>query len=512
MVKILTQILLSLFLVVFIAETAHAQRPGEVAAWRADFERLKHLAETAREVLAAYPHDQAQKHLAEAEAMIQKIDAKIAAQDYSFIAQLIRNAIMQVETALKLALNPALQRSYNRLQELMQRTESEVLGSGNREAIRLAQEARKHKLQGEQIGRMQPFQAIQQFQIAINLLERALRLVGHNPGGDGSPAELAQRAREYFQDLERQLQERLPHCDRVAAQRLLEQARRLFLLAEEAFRKGDYATAQKLYNNAVRLMLRALDLCPVQSQDAGQFQAEAAKLRDMLAAAEERLNAGNEPRDRALLDWARKMLLEAETAWLAQRPLEAFRGLERARRLIERVLRNRSQKPVDYQEQCEAALQQLRVDLAEVEAEVVAAKRADAQSLLELAQKAASEAEKICARKPHTLLSLAAFRASLRLGHQLLLQIETLLQEGQAPAQDRAAVQQRLQQLDATMSEVRGNLAEGQKEHARALFEQAATLRERAHAALERGQSYLSAELCNLAFDLLREILKLGND
>lgn len=512
MVKTLTQIFLSLLLVVFVAETAHAQRPGEVAAWRADFERLKRLAETAREVLSAYPHDQAQKHLAEAEAMIQKIDAKIAAQDYTLIAQLIRNAIMQVETALKLALNPALQRSYNRLQELMQRAESEVLGSGNREAIRLAQEARKHKLQGEQIGRMQSFQAIQQFQIAITLLERALRLVGHNPGGDGSPVDLAQRAREYFQDLERQLQERLPHCDRTAAQRLLEQARRLFLLAEEAFRKGDYATAQKLYNNAVRLMLRALNLCPIQNQDLGQFQTELATLRDMLAAAEERTSTNNDPRDRALLDWARKMLLEAEAAWVAQKPLEAFRRLERARRLIERVLRDKSQKAVDYQEQCEAAMLQLRADLAEVEAEVKAAQRAEAQNLLELAQKAAAEAEKICAHQPHTLLSLAAFRASLRLGHQLLLQVETMLQDAQPPSQERAAVQQRLQQLDATMSEVRSNLAEGQKENARALFEQAVTLRERAQAAFDREQFYLSAELCNFAFDLLREILKLGND
>lgn len=507
----LMRFLLGFLLLVFAAEAVYAQRPNAPPEWRAERDRLKRLIETTHEVLAAYHNEQAQGLLAKAEALTQEIDQKIAAQKYAHAMVLIREAIAILEKALKLALDSPLLRLHTRVQELMQRAETEVLGSNNREAIRLVQEARKNKLLGEQaVARTQPLQAAQYFQVAIALLERALKLVGGNPGGDGNPVDLVNRGRDYFVDLKKQLEERLRSCANPAGQRLYNQTQRQERLAEEASRRGDFALALQLYNGATRLLLRALDLCPAQSQNADQLGAELTLLRELMASAEEQVLQSNNPRDRAMLDWAQKLMLEAEAALAGQKPIIAYGRLERSRRLVEKVLRNKTQTPIDYQKQCEESLQQLRADLAETQEEINASNNTEAQSFFELAQKAGAEAERICQRQPHALLSLAAFRAMLRLGHQLLLQSETFLQENTPAIQDRAAIQQRLNQLDATIAEVRSNLTNEQKDFATMLLTQAVVLRDRAQAAFQRGQFYLSAELCDLAFELLRETLKLG--
>ncbi len=507
----LLRFLLGLLLLVFAAETAHAQRPTE-AEVRTQRERLKQLIETAREVLAAYPNGRAQELLIKAETLTKEIDQKIAAGHLALALAQIREATSLVEKAIKLALESPLLRLYNRLQEMLQRAETEVVGSGNREAVRLLQEARKNKLLGEQAAlRMQPLQAAQYFQAAITLLERALKLVGSTPGGDGS-LELLQRARDYYLELARQLEERLPQCDNLAARRLYEQVKKQRQFAEEALRKNDQAQALRFINNAVRLLLRALDLCAASrpALDAGALATELARVRDLLNTAEEQISASNEPRALALLDWARKLLLEAEADMAAQKMQQAQRRLARARALIERILRKEPRATVDYQAQCEAALEQLAADIEDLQEELSASNNAEAQNFLVLARKASAEAEKICRRKPHTLPSVAAFRAMLRLGHQFLLQAETILQGTTPATQDQEALRQRLQQLEATLTEVRANSGSEPKSLAKVLIDQAVDLRDRAQAAFQRGQFYLSAEFCNLAFDLLREALKLG--
>ncbi len=505
---------LSLLLLVFAVGIASAQRPA-AADVRAERERLKRTVETAHEVLTAYPNERAQQLLLKAETLTKEIDQKIAAGNFVLALAQIREAISLVEKAIKLALESPLLRLHNRLQELLQRAETEVLGGDNREAIRLVREARKNKQLGEQAAlRMQPLAAAQYFQAAIALLERALKLSGGNSGGEGNPAELAQRARDYYLELNKQLEERLPQCENPAARRLPDQIKKQMLLAEEAARKGEHALAVRFINNAIRLLLRALDLCAANAgkQDAGALAAEFNTVRELLAAAEEQLAVSHEPRARALLDWARKLLLEAEADLAAQRLQQAQSRLARARALIERVLRHKAQAPIDYQTQCEAAVEQLAADIDDLSEELTTSSNADAQNFLELARKARLEAGKICQRKPHTLQSVAAFRALLRLGHQFLLQAETLLQETAPAAQDQEALRQRLQQLEATLTEVRSNLGSAPNNLAKVLVEQVVDLRDQAQAAYQRKQFYVSAEFCNLAFELLRAALKLGKE
>ncbi len=504
--------LCGLILLVLLAANAYAQRPT-LAEVRAEREQLKRLIETAHEVLAAYPDERAQQFLSKAETLAKESDQKIAAGQLLLAQTQIREARTIVERAVKLALESPLLRLHNRLQELLRRAETDVLGSGNREAVRLVQEARKNKLLGEQAAqKLQPLQAAQYFQAAITLLERALKLTGGNAGGEGNPAELLQRARDYHLELNRQLEERLRQCENPAARRLLDQIQKQTQLAEEAERKGDLTLALRFRNNAVRLLLRALDLCAtgVTTQDAGALSKEVNVVRELLTNAEEQTVASEEPRARALLEWARRLLLEAEIDLAAQKIMPAQRRLNRARTLLEKLGRYKALPILDQSAQCAAALSQLAEDIAEMREQLAASPHSEAQSLLELARKAQSEAEKICGRKTHTAQSFAAFRALLRLAHQFLLQAETLLQDAAPAAQEQESLRQRLQQLDATLDEVRTNTGDAPQNLAKVLVEQASELREGAQSAFQRKQFYVSAELCQLAFDLLREALKLG--
>lgn len=499
-------------LLMLLAANAYAQRPT-LAEVRVEREQLKRLIETAHEVLTAYPDERAQQFLSKAETLAKESDQKIAAGQLLLAQAQIREAKTIVEKAVKLALESPLLRLHNRLQELLQRAETEVLGSGNREAIRLVQEARKNKLLGEQaVQKLQPLQAAQHFQVGITLLERALKLVGGNTGGEGNPAELLQRARDYFLELSRQLEERLRQCENPAARRLLDQIQKQTQLAEEAERKGDFTLALRFRNNAIRLLLRALDLCgtALTTQDAGALTTEVSIVREALANAEEQVVANEEPRARALLDWARRLLLEAEADVAAQKTIAAQRRLQRARTLIEKAARHKALPILDHHAQCLAALEQLAEDMAEMQEQLASTPNSEAQSLLELARKASSEAEKICQRKTHTLQSFAAFRTLLRLAHQFLLQTETLLQDSAPAMQEQEVLRQRLQQLDATLNEMQTNAGTTPQSLANVLVEQAVHMRDRSRAAFQSKQFYVSAELCNLAFDLLREALKLG--
>jgi hypothetical protein len=67
---------------------------------------------------------------------------------------------------------------------------------------------------------------------------------------------------------------------------------------------------------------------------------------------------------------------------------------------------------------------------------------------------------------------------------------------------------QRLAQLDAALNEMRQDV--GGSELSQNMLEQATDLRERARVALERGHLHVAAETIAVAFDLIRESIRLS--
>ncbi|NUM78813.1 hypothetical protein HUU40_31030, partial [candidate division KSB1 bacterium] len=231
------------------------------------------------------------------------------------------------------------------------------------------------------------------------------------------------------------------------------------------------------------------------------------------ARAEEQLAAGNTPRPgmRALLGQARKLAYDAEAALARQQYAQAQRYITSGRNLIEATSRSAGIPALEFEKQCEAELQQLQRDVQEVETRAQESSRSEAQTLVELARRSYAAAERICARRPHTLRSVAAFRMMARVAQRFLLQAEGLLQETAAAAPDRETLRQRLQELDATLEEVKSSSTAEESGFARILIEQATELRNRAQTAYQAGQLNVSFETATIAFELLREALKLSN-
>jgi len=501
--------LISLLLIASLAGAALAQ--SELGL-RGELERLKALLETAAEVVQTFGGEEARKLLAEAETQRQRAEQAFGERRWREANSRMIEARRLAEAAMELALRVPIQRLRTQLDELMRRAESEVIGSGNREAERLVQEARKNQQLGERALLDRSVRGVEQYRLAIALLERALRLVQGSTVAS-PPGERAERARQYLAELAQRAQEGLQQCRRPMARQVYEQGLKQSRLAEEAFRRGEYLRAEKFFNGATRLFLRVIDLCPAvaAAADGDRLRSELNKLRDALASAEGGIvTASSRPGAAVLLDQARKLSREAEEALDQQRFHQAGRFIESGRNLVALATRSGNVPATDFVKQCEAEVAQLQDELETVATEIEASSNDEARSMLELARRATATAERICQRPQHTLRSVAAFRLMVRVAEKFLLQAETLLQNTTAAAPNQEALRQRLQELEATLNEVSRNLQGDESGFARILVDQGTELRRRAQTAYDAGQLHVAGETAALAFELLREALKLS--
>ncbi len=478
---------------------------------RGELERLKALLETAAEVVQTFGGEEARKLLAEAETQRQRAEQAFGERRWREASLRMIEARRLAEAAMELALRVPIQRLRTQLDELMRRAESEVIGSGNREAERLVQEARKIQQLGERALLDRSVRGVEQYRLAIALLERALRLVQGSTVAS-PPGERAERARQYLAELAQRAQEGLQQCRRPMARQVYEQGLKQSRLAEEAVRRGEYLRAEKFFNGATRLFLRVIDLCPAAAPANGdRLRSELNKLRDALATAEgASVAASARPGAAVLLDQARKLSREAEEALEQQRYHQAGRFIESGRNLVALATRGGNVTATDFVKQCEAEVAQVQNDCETVAAEVEAASNDEARSLLELARRATATAEKICQRPQHSLRSVAAFRLMVRVAERYLLQAEMVLQSTTPAAPNQETLRQRLQELEATLNEVSSNLQGDESGFAQILVGQATEMRMRAQTAYDAGQLHVAGETAALAFELLREALKLA--
>ncbi len=499
----------SLLLIAALAGVAFAQSEFGL---RAELERLKALLETAREVVQTFGGEEARKLLAEAEMQHQRAEQAFSERRWREANSRMIEARRLAEAAMELALRVPIQRLRTQLEELMRRAESEVIGSGNREAERLVQEARKNQQLGERALLARSVRGVEQYRLAIALLERALRLVQGSTVAS-PPGERAERARQYLTELAQRAQEGLQQCRRPMARQIYQQGLKQSRLAEEAFRRGEYLRAEKFFNGATRLFLRVIDLCPAAAAatDGDRLRSELNKLRDALATAEGgSMTTSSRPGAAVLLDQARKLSREAEEALNQQRYHQAGRFIANGRNLVALATRTGNVPATDFVKQCVAEVTQLQDDLETVTTESEASSNDEVPALLELARRATATAERICQRPQHTLRSVAAFRLMVRVAEKFLLQAETLLQNTTAAAPNQEALRQRLQELEETLNEVSSNLRGDESGFARILVDQATEMRRRAQTAYDAGQPHVAGETAALAFELLREALKLS--
>jgi flagellin-specific chaperone FliS len=521
--KITPLILFVIFLSVasISLQSAHAQEPIDAA--RRELQILDQLLAMAREVIAAYPSEEARNLLMKAEMLRKEAENKIGPgrpdrPDVGAALALIKQATALAKQAMAVALRNPLQRLISTVELLINRADQIVAGSGNREAERLLRDAKKFMAEGESAMRGEsPYKAALLYERARISAEQALKLVeGRRPVTDMSLDQVRDRERIRFDNLSDRAREAVEGQENPAAMRVLRQAFKQRDAAEEAFRRGDITTAQQLYNGAIRLLLRGIDLALNEQRGQGNVRQQAALLEDLIQAAERDLEASADTRAAMLLERARVLVREAQAAIERNQAQEARWRLELARNFIERAIRRAGPgavSPLSFEQRCEEALQELTQDLGEVSSKAREANNVVATSLVEMAASAHKAADAACRQGQAAEAGGRNFAIALQLirtAHLFLLRAETLLRESpQTALPTRDAVAQRLTQVDAALGEMRQESASG-GELSQTLLQQATQLRERARVALERGQLNVASETIAVAFDLIRESVKLS--
>jgi hypothetical protein len=492
---------------------ARAQDPVE-ANVRRELEKLDQLLATAREVVAAYDNREARAHLHEAETLRQAAESKIKRGALILALADIKQATFHAEQAIRLALAGPLTRLRNHWEELLRRAEVTVVGSGHREAERLLQRARRSQTDAEAAFRLHGYaKAVQLYQNAISFLEQALKLV---EGPRAVPVPNVEREKERFHNLKERAREAMDTSKNPAALRVYQQALKQGEAAEQAFRRGDVATAQQLLHGAIRLLLRAIDLALAGQKGPQAMRHEVALLQDLIQSAEQDTKESPDPRAAILLERSRLLVREAEMAIERQQAQEVRWRLELARNFIDRAIRraDRSGEGLpSFEQRCEEALRELAQDLAEVGAKARETDKAEALQFVELATRAQMAAENACrlGRQANRFRHYQFAFQFIRAAHYFLLRAETMLRESATANQPaREAVQQRLAQLDATLGEIRQDPSRADSELGEGLLQQVTELRERARAALERGHLNVASETIAVAFDLIRESIKIN--
>ncbi len=465
----------------------------------------------AKEILARVDHRGAQDLLLKAEALAKEADAKytraLTMNDNRLRDLLLKEALanialgkVYVEQAVKLALDFPLNRLRSTLQEMMRRAEQVVLNSNHSEAKRLVYQARKTQLEAERVATRDPRRAVELYQIAIALAEKALTLAEGRKPSDVNPG--INRERERYENLKKRAVEAIGASKNNAAQLVFEQAEKQARTAEDSFRKGETAVAQQLYNGATRLLLRAIDLALAGRKGQDYGRNEVMLLQDLIQTAEQEAGENPDPRAALFLERARALLREAEVAIERQQPLETKWRLELARNFIDKAMRKTDRgamKAENLAQRYNEALLELARDLEELNARSREANKPEATQLLELATNALKAAEN-AGRQNRLVMGFQL----IRMAQHLLLRAETMLREASAdnaanfPA--RETVLQRFAQIENALQEM-ANI--GDAASCETMRLQALEMLKRGREALERGQPRLALIIAEVANDMI---------
>jgi hypothetical protein len=457
----------------------------------------------ASDLLAAFPNDRANELLQKAKQLREQAATNIFNGRLLQARLDIRAATSYIEQAVKLALGVPVQRLKSQLEELMRRAESEVIGSGNREAEQLLQQAKKAQASAEESLNAGQFRrAVDFFRLAIGLAQKALELVkgGHH---DTRP-DAAENERQQFENLAARAREAIETTHNAAARAIYEQAIKQARNAELAMRNGKPVMAMQLYAGAMRLLLRAIDLATAGTMTSrNRLESEMRLLEDLIDSAQKQLEGQNDARTMKLISRARLVLAEARRALDQKNEQEAEWRLALARSFVSKAMRAGTSGAGALESRLEEELAQLSEDVKEIEQRAREQENNDALEMAALARLASGKAERaFAAGRPRVALQ------ALLAAQRFLAFAETLL--GKTPEQriDRNEVSQKLDRLDASLQEVSQSAAASNNEVAMDLVNQAVEIRDRAREAFNRARLRVANESIDVAMEMLRTALK----
>lgn len=499
-------LVLTIFILLFVAgeiPLAHGQISARNAIQH-ELEMLKQRIEALKEILHSFPNKNASDLLLQAESLGRKALTAFNNQNFTRAKQHIALANRLINEAMKLAMDNSVQRLKNRLEELMHRAENQVIGSGNREAERLVQEAKKSQFAAHSAqGQGQFARAVELYRQAILLLEKALKMAALTTTGPA--VDLTHQEKARFEALAERALEAVRASKNQAAMNTYELALRQAKNAEHAWRAGNRELALKLYNAAFRLMLRALDQASTHSAGNEEYlRNELATVQELMRNAQDQLVDVKAPRARFLLRRAEENVHKARRALNRKNVANARLFLNMARGFLRQLFRLAQQDRPDRDERLAEELASLQSDIVQMRGRAGNAEQPG--ELLNFAESAARRAEKNYRRGLHQLAIqqiLIAQRFLSRAERELAPQTSTV-------SVDMAT--KRMNRLQQMLGEIQDLTPGRPGAQGAELVREAQRLLRQARQNLRAGKARLAFEMADIGIELLRKAIRLSNE
>lgn len=493
------KVILGVLLVLSLSGVGEAQDPAGLVSVQASLKRLDEQLAFAKELLASFPNRQAQLYIQSAEQLRNK--AREAALSNRLIPATnnVRNAQQLVDKAISMMVVVPLERLQERLQELLRHAEQVVPASVNKEADRLLRMAKNNRQQGNRAAKVGDYRkTMEYYRVATFLAERAIDVA---EGPKGNLRDRLSKERERFEELlERARSAALTSKDEKS-KRLLRKAERQIGSIKDAINRGDLRLALSLYYSTTRLLLRVIDIAEGRHvSERERVVEEVEALSELITVIKDRFGESADRRIAFLINRAEKLYFQAQKDVESERYMQAWQKIERARGLLERVVRGGRSEGIKLSDRAERELERLREDINLLLDRSETAQRPIVKQLLSAAKLSADDAEKwISAGRIR--LALEAILA----GNRMVLAAERAAKPAQSTQPD--LVRKELDKLDQALSEAKSD-TESQSEIALGLLRQAEEMRNRAHIAFEKGQIRLAQEYTKIALDLVMKSMQ----
>ncbi|MFQ6113297.1 MAG: hypothetical protein ACE5NG_04305 [bacterium] len=465
--------------------------------------KLDRQLEIVKELVHSFENQRAIQLVNEAQAL--RNQAVVALQNDNLAASgaKVKMAFAKLEQAVRIILDGPVRRLRSRLEELMRQADNLVLGSHHEEAERILREAKLNRDAAEKaLARQQVNKAVEHYRVAITLTKRSIDLVQRSVH---SVKDKINEERRRFELLRERALEVVEKSDDPRAKHIFDQANKLALSAEDAFRTGKLQSAKKLLNQSILLLLRVVDMATGETASAvNQTEVALFRLNDLIEDSRQVVLKSNRPRAKLLFERARRFQREAELAANEGLSHEALWKIELAENMIRRARRivERRNGP-RFTNKISQEIENTKVDIAELRTRLTFDSPRDAQVLINMSQFAIDKAEK-AASAGFNRWALEAVLASQR----FLTKAERILNVQKTSSMSKESIEVRLSQLNEALEESEKRLAETDLDWAQRLLDGAKGIRNMAVESYQKGNYRAADEGIQVAFEIIRKSLK----
>ncbi len=315
-------LLLVVTVAVLLPRASFAQHPREL---RALLQRLDSELQTAERALALIPNQALKAELERARRLREEARAAIQARRYNVASAKAKEALRLLDDIRSKLLSGPVQKVVQRYQDLLRQAELLVPGSGDKEAERLLNNAKKAAREAKQLATRGLFEkSASKYREAIFLLQTCLQRAKKRT----RVQDQVRAARQRLETLRQRLSSAPQSVRRDARSRvLIRQAQDEVQRATKAEGEERWGVALEHYNRAIRLLYRVLD-------QTGPSAERALQELDQLLRSRENVLSQNRA-NRLLWQRAENLRNEAWQALQSGKPGVAAKKALLARRLLE---------------------------------------------------------------------------------------------------------------------------------------------------------------------------------